>query len=374
MASYNSDDEEQARLIVPPEGEVVDSIDAYTYPILDDELYNIIHDIVLKVHRDERIAKANTAAILIEQEAAEAFPDEPPTPSKSSKQKHHSPKRLENDAAIYEDGLVTIKGNPLATIHEIRCPKCGLPKLLHPTDGNGARKPEPGVEYCKRHPYIDKPGHDIYGLPFPKDDSASNRKSKPKGPNLLASSGSQLDGPDSSFDSADPSPSPAPAEPVTFPTTLCPRCPRYINIKVFARHLNLHNKGGGRASGRAAIMKINGQSGVTPPASRRSTPNVKLSPQKRSLEDLEDVNYNDDDDADDGESPKKKARVPTLKVNPKKKLNNGVGVVKKWKSGKITVDGKTVDPRPGLGTAGGNKKGKAVQRGGSDSSHTLESP
>ncbi|KFZ13296.1 hypothetical protein V502_06699 [Pseudogymnoascus sp. VKM F-4520 (FW-2644)] len=369
MASYTSDGEEQARLIVPPEGTVVDSIDAYTYPILDDELYNIIHDIVLKVHRDERIAKANTAAILIEQEAAETFPDQQTTPSKSSKK--HSPRRLENDAAIYEDGLVTIKGNPLATIHEIRCPKCGLPKLLHPTDGNGARKPEPGVEYCKRHPYIDKPGHDIYGLPFPKDDSGSNRKSKPK-PNLLASSGSQFDGPDSSFDSADPSPPPAPAEPVTFPTTLCPRCPRYINIKVFARHLNLHNKGGGRASGRAAIMKINGQSGVTPPASRKSTPGVKMSPQKRSLEDLEDVNYDDDDD--EGKSPKKKARIPTLKVNPKKKLHNGVGVVKKWKSGKITVDGKTVDQRPGLGTAGGNKKGKAVQREGSESSHTLESP
>ncbi|OBT68438.1 hypothetical protein VE03_02864 [Pseudogymnoascus sp. 23342-1-I1] len=372
MASYTSDSEDQARLIVPPEGEVVDSIDAYTYPILDDELYNIIHDIVLKVHRDERIAKANTAAILIEQEAAETFPDQAATPSKSSKKQ--PPKRLENDAAIYEDGLVTIKGNPLATIHEIRCSKCGLPKLLHPTDGNGARKPEPGVEYCKRHPYIDKPGHDIYGLPFPKDDSTSNRKSKSKPSSLLATSGTQLDGPDSSFDSADPSPPPAPAEPVTFPTTLCPRCPRYINIKVFARHLNLHNKGGGRASGRAAIMKINGQSGVTPPTSRKSTPVVKMSPQKRSLEDLEDVNYNDDDDEDEGESPKKKARIPTLKVNPKKKLGNGVGVVKKWKSGKITVDGKTVNQRPGLGTSGGDKKGKAVKRDGSESSHTLDSP
>jgi hypothetical protein len=119
-------------------------------------------------------------------------------------------------------------------------------------------------------------------------------------------------------------------------------------------------------------MKINGQSGVTPPASRRSTPGVKLSPQKRSLEDLEDVNYNDDDDEDEGESPKKKARIPTLKVNPKKKLPNGV--VKKWKSGKITVDGKTVDQRPGRGGGGSNKKGKAVQREGSESSHTLESP
>ena len=222
------------------------------------------------------------------------------------------------------------------------------------------------MEYCRRHPFIDKPGHDIYGHAFPKDDMGSSRKQKSKAASLLSTSGSQLDGPDSSFDSADPSPPPAPvtkaaAEPVIFPTITCPRCPRHINVRVFARHLNLHNKGGGRASGRAAIMKINGQSGgssgVTPPISRKSTPVVKLSPQKRSIEDSEDVNYDDDDDDDE---------------SPKKKLNNGV--VKKWKSGKITVDGKTVDQRPGLGTAAVIKKGKALQTGGSESSQTLDSP
>lgn len=146
-------------------------------------------------------------------------------------------------------------------------------------------------------------------------------------------------------------------------------------MKVFARHLNGHLKGGGRASGRAAIMKINGQSGMTPTppvASRRPTPVVKPSPQKRSLKDLEDLKYNDEDD-DERESPKKKMKIPDLKINPQKKRYEGV--VKKWKSGKITVDGKTVNQRPGLGTTGhGDKKGKTKQREGSESSQTLDSP
>ena len=37
------------------------------HAILDDVLYNLIHDIVLKAHREEKMARANTAAIIVEQ-------------------------------------------------------------------------------------------------------------------------------------------------------------------------------------------------------------------------------------------------------------------------------------------------------------------
>lgn len=185
---------------------------------------------------------------------------------------------------------------------------------------------------------------------------------------------SQIDGADSSFESPAPSPPPIEQKPkpaTIFPNVECPRCPRLVNVRVFARHLNGHLKGGGRASGRAAIMKINGQSGITPPVSRKSTPAIKGSPQKRSLENLEDVKY--DEDEDDRESPKKKIKkIPQLKVNAQKK-KYGEGVVKKWKSGKITVDGKTVDQRSSSGIAREDKKGKATQKDDTGSSGTLDS-
>jgi hypothetical protein len=200
-----------------------------------------------------------------------------------------------------------------------------------------------------------------------------------------------------------------------------------LNVKVFARHLNGHLKGGGRASGRAAVLKINGQSASsssqatnTPPVSRKGTPlpavnpisrngattaaaksdsNVVtganrtsngISPQKRTAAEHELRDDNDADFLDDDESPRKKTkkrkesglarsnsgagsaalsnasapRPPAEDKKPSIKLsvkppslpssgangNSGsgstagprpkLGMVKKWKSGKITVDGK----------------------------------
>lgn len=80
-----------------------------------------------------------------------------------------------------------------------------------------------------------------------------------------------------------------------------------------------------------------------------------------------------DEDEEDRESPKKKIKkIPQLKVNPPKK-KYGEGVVKKWKSGKITVDGKTVDQRLSSGISREDKKGKATQKDDTGSSGTLDS-
>jgi hypothetical protein len=336
---------------------------------LDDVLYNVIHDIVIKAHRDEKIAKANTAAIVVEQQAAEIFSDMP-TPNKRSRL---PPQHLETEAAVYENGLVTIKGNPLEHVHEIRCGKCGLVKLLHPTDGVGARKPEPGMEYCEKHPYIDKPGHDIYGVSFPKDDASSSKKQKAK--TVLTLSASQNDA-DSSFESPGQSPSseePKPKQTMSFPNVQCPRCPRQVNIKVFARHLNSHLKSGGRASARAAADRISGQAGSgvnTPPASRTSTPATKVSPLKRPHDRIEEK-YADEENED--ASPQKKIRrIPQLKVNPPRVQYEGV--VKKWKSGKITVDGKTVDQRPIPKTGIPDSKFNRGASGGSNGIRRTGSP
>ena len=122
---------------------------AQTDAILDDVFHNIVHDICLKTHREEKMARANSAAIYIEAKAANTDPETPDSTGAAQASK------IETDGAIWQNGEVTLKGNPLQTTKQFLCPNCGLPRLLYPTEGKGARVPEPGVEYCKKRPFID---------------------------------------------------------------------------------------------------------------------------------------------------------------------------------------------------------------------------
>jgi len=277
--------------------------------------------------------------------------------------------------AVYDDGSVYIVGNPLETTKEIWCPKCGLPRLVSPPIGPAGQQPDPSIEYCKRKPYIDKPGHDIYGQPFGTTGRAKPTK-KPKGKNLLAPKDQAEPG--SSFDSPGPSPPPdIPEKQITkivLPKTECPECKLKFPVNRFGTHLFKCKKYGGRTSGRAAALKINEQQngsqyGSTPPRSRKSTPlpPEKKSPQKRDVDDL-----GDDEEDWDVDSPKKK--------KPKK------AVTKKWKSGKVTVNGKAVVQGPVMGIMGSEPAVKLKEqkndlevpdsqpREVSESSQTLSSP
>lgn len=288
----------------------------------------MIHDTVLKTHREEKIARANTAAIIVEQlvnQSAQNDVDESSTSPTSKKRKV-----IHASGAIYDNGNIYIVGNPLETMKEIRCPKCGLPRLLRPAIKTGTQDQDLTIQYCKRHPFIDKPNHDIYGQPFKQVGPVKNsRKSKEK--ELTVENQAEVG---SSFES--PAPSPPDAEfkkkapkQVT-PNVECQKCGQSVRVNRFAAHLSKCMGISGRASGRAAALKINGQAagsrtGSTPPISRRSTPLPpdKTSPLKRDAEEPEDGESNWADD-----SPKKK------KVKK--------GVTKKWKSGKVTVNGKAV--------------------------------
>lgn len=383
------------------------------HAVLDDVLYNVIHDIVLKAHREEKIARANTAAIIIEQKAA----SDPPS---SSSSRPRTPHRIETNAATYEDGDVFIRGNPLVTTKEIRCPKCSLPKLLYPSSGIGSQEPEEGVVYCKRQPYINKPNHDIYGQPFPVDDvkvsrKSSKLKSSSQGSQTASQSLSQQE--NGSFDSTPP-PSMINGRP-SFPTTNCSRCSRQVPIRDFRKHLmacmGISSRSSGRAAAAAvqnkAVTSLNGvdktsqNSGSTSPGSRNGTPSsiqirfktkassmnneLKSSPSKRTRDDFED----DDDEAtseDDisDEMPRKKKKLikkPVLKISSGGALSRqlsagrGNGVVKKWKSGKVTMsNGKRVtgigSPRPSPGIIAGSPGLRDIKRDLSESSQTLSSP
>ncbi|KAL2886865.1 hypothetical protein HOO65_060695 [Ceratocystis lukuohia] len=221
--------------------------------ILDDALYNILHDLVMKTHRDEKMARAVTAAIRVEKQAADAT---------DGSLDIHPEVRTETDAAVYEEGRVTLKGNPLKTIKETVCPKCHLPRLHHPVDGKGAQKPDPSVIYCKRMPFIDKPNHDIYGQTWVPLGPGRGKKKKDME--------KRIDIP------ADQKP----ANLLSYPSATCSKCKRCILVTRLNNHMGSCIGNSGRVAGRAAAQKIssanasgaNSQHEPTPPLSRRGTP------------------------------------------------------------------------------------------------------
>lgn len=233
--------------------------------MLDDVLYNIVSDLLMKTHREEKTARAATAAIRVEKLASDA--------SESSTPDSRPEVRVETDAAIYEDGKVLLKGNPLKTTKDILCPRCHLPRLLYPTDGKGARKPDPTVVYCKKHPYIDKAGCDIYGQSWIGPGPGRGKKKK------------DMDKKD------DGAPEQRPPNVLSFPSATCSKCKRCILVTRLNNHMGSCIGNSGRNASRAAAQRMNGsgsQNEPTPPPSQKATPTPTSraqSPRKREVSD-----------------------------------------------------------------------------------------
>jgi hypothetical protein len=267
-----------------------------THSVLDDVLYNIVHDLLMKTHRDEKQARASTAAIRVEKLAADA------TESSESK----PDVRIETDAAIYEDEKVTLKGNPLKTSKEVLCPRCHLPRLLYPTDGKGSRKPDPSIIYCKKHPYIEKPGYDIYGQTWVAPGPGRGKKKKDMEKKL------------DSDTPGTPTPEQRPPNVLAFPSATCSKCKRCILVTRLNNHMGSCIGNSGRNASRAAAQKIsngnngNSQNDNTPPSSQKGTPlpgSRAGSPRKRDGDEF------DEDTESDPNKPKKKMKPTTI---PKK--------------------------------------------------------
>ncbi|KAI0008293.1 hypothetical protein F4779DRAFT_587675 [Xylariaceae sp. FL0662B] len=293
------------------------SMDKLAHAVLDDLLYNIVHDLLIKVHRDEKIARASTAAIRVEKLAADT--------SDSSAPDARPDVKVETDAAIYDEGKVLLKGNPLVTTKDIVCPRCHLPRLLYPTDGKGARKPDPSIIYCKKHPYIDKPGYDIYGQTWVAQGPGRGKKKKDMEKKL-----EQNAAPDSQ--GATPTPeggtggggaASRPPNMLSFPSATCSKCKRCILVTRLNNHMGSCIGNSGRNASRAAAQKIsngsnaNGSADHTPPSSQKGTPlpgSRAGSPKKRDGDEM------DDDDESDNDSHKKKKVKSTAASAANKKL------------------------------------------------------
>lgn len=208
---------------------------------MNDTFYNIVHEIVAKVHRDEKIARQKSAVTLARQKAEEEIARlrESEGVGKANKPSDiettealESKVRVETDGAIFDGGKVYLKGNPLSTTKEIICPHCRLPRLLYPTTGVGARPPpDPYREYCSKHPVINKPGVDVNGNPFATDKPNPKKKKHNVNTNNNTPGSSPPTTPDGSFKQHVP-------EKVSFPTVKCPNCPRYVVVTRVAQHLD----------------------------------------------------------------------------------------------------------------------------------------
>jgi hypothetical protein len=256
--------------------------------------------LVRDVHRKEKIAKATSAAIAVEQIAASQL-------DQSSSAEDALSVYAETDAARFQGNAVYIIGNPLKTTTDILCPKCKLPRLLHPTDGNGAQKPKPGVVYCKKRPYIDKLYYDIYGQTF---DAEGPGKGKKKADVVHLKQKAKESTPNGSQESTGDDPFGEEIGPIKFPHAKCEACSRFFPIRRMNNHMARCIGGVGRESSRNAQVKIqngngNGsQNGFTPPTSRSNTPiptngTKRSSPTKRGTS----------QDFDFEESPQKKKKI-----------------------------------------------------------------
>lgn len=226
--------------------------------------------------------------------------------------------RIETDAAIYEDGRVTLKGNPLKTTTDILCPRCHLPRLLHPTDGLGSKKPDPAITYCKKHPFINKAGCDIYGQSWVQPGPGRGKKKK-------------------DMEKENPTPEQRPPNVLSFPSATCSKCKRCILVTRLNNHMGSCIGNSGRNASRAAAQKItNGggsQNDGTPPSSQKATPapgSRAASPRKRDA--------SEEPEEEPEATPKKKKLKPTTQT-PVPPPTAGAATTKKViiKAGKPTL-------------------------------------
>lgn len=305
---------------------------------------------MLSCHRAEKVLRMQSAATQAESLALANL--EPQSQKNSSSQP--SVPAAETPAAKYENGRVFLKGNPLKTTPEIICPHCKLPRLMHPIMGKGMQNPDLTKEYCMLYPWVQRPGYDVYGNPFPTDMAKSKKErelmkqqAKNAEKESVGTPGSQDT--DMAGGEAKEIKLNTGGKPASYiPWHTCPSCKRSLLITKFAQHLEKCLGISGRQSSRNAMAKLaaNGTGsgtgmGNTPLGSRMGTPapgsqgdsaiakfkGKGVSPVKK---------LGDDDEEGENETPekKKKKKSSYVKKADREKLAKEGSILKvKLKTG-----------------------------------------
>jgi len=236
--------------------------------LLEQSIESILHDVLLDIHQEEKIARMQTAVVEVVQRAEKLGA------KKNNEDDHAEDDAVETGAAIFNSGQVKLKGNPMKTVKHIRCPNCRLRRLLYPRVGYNSRPvPDSSEQYCKTEPMIIVDKHDVHGQRKKgvkvKGQPKNKKKKKDDPGSPAASENSDLLTPSSSM----------PAESfdfkeIDYPAAKCPNRDSHLgdhwkSVNVFATHLNgsCYLKKD-RAAGREANAKIGG----TPRDSRANSP------------------------------------------------------------------------------------------------------
>ena len=213
-----------------------------------------------------------TAVVELEQRAEKLGKKLDSDPTDGDHEDNQEP--VETKAATLRAGNIQLKGNPMKTVKQIRCPNCRLPRLLYPRVGFNSRPvPDPTQQYCKAEPMIIIDKHDVHG----QRKKGVKVKGQPKGKNKKKND----PGSPAASENSDPL-TPSSSMPgdsfefkeIDFPAAKCPNRDSHLgdhwkSVNVFATHLNgscFLKKD--RAAGREANAKIGG----TPRDSRANSP------------------------------------------------------------------------------------------------------
>lgn len=234
---------------------------------------------------------------------------------------------IETSAAMYKNGELTLKGNPMTTVTKVLCPNCGLPRLMYPRVGfNSKPIPDPTQQYCKNEPAIILDKHDVHGQRKKGVKMKGHQKNKNNKKKAEAASPASSE----KSEALTPSTSSFPNESfefkeIEYPAAKCPNKDSHLGdhwkaVNVFATHLNgscwLKRD---RAAGREAVAKMSG----TPRDSRASSPKATNGVKRKAADDSE------------GNGKKKQKLDSTPKKNAKA---NGVGPSKLREDSSIADD------------------------------------
>ncbi|CAE7025919.1 hypothetical protein PTNB73_01837 [Pyrenophora teres f. teres] len=338
--------EEQGEGVDAAVGLSSDVLAELTTDILEDLVSNIVFTTALSCHRSEKLLRMQSAATQAESIALQNLE---PQSQKQNTNGATSIPIADTPAAKYENGRVFLKGNPLKTTPEITCPHCKLPRLMAPIMGKGMQNPDLTKEYCLLYPYVQRPGHDLYGNPFPTDMAKSKKErelikqqQKNAEKESVGTPGSQdtdMAGGDTKEIKLNTGGKPA----SYIPWHTCPNCKRSLLITRFAQHLEKCLGISGRQSSRNAMAKLAGHNGSgsglgnTPLGSRMGTPAPDTSNPKSSSSKSKGISpvkkLAADDDADelglDNDTPErrkiKKKSSYVKKADRDRSGNNGGG-------------------------------------------------
>lgn len=261
--------------------------------IFADLLSNLTHDIALQTHHTEKMLRTR-------QQNLHPVTDGSPPP--------------------------TATVNPLTVVPaEIMCPRCHLPQHTASTmdaPGGGAKK-----KFCPRLPWQNAPLHDIYGNPFPTIKDKNNKNGADKNNNSFAAT----DSPAEDVPGVVVSGKKGTTGVVYFKCTSCDN--EKVLSSRYAAHLEKCLGLAGRKSSRAAMAKMNSNSGsgagspmLSAVDAGTKTASRKASPEKKSKSPVPGLNGTDEPAATTTPAPAKSSfyassavGTTTTTTTPKKK-------------------------------------------------------